>query len=480
MIMKKINLKYSIFFPVLGLLFAVLISCERGFSDDIDLATFPNTAEIFTDTPVGLTDAFFISFDPAGGANTSGFGTDTNEAYEGSTSIRIDVPAPNDPEGGFIGGIFKDRGEGRDLTGYDALTFWAKGSTTATVGLFGFGTDFIDNKYAVALTDTQLSTDWKKYVIPIPDPSKLVQEKGMFIFSAGTQSTNGAGFTFWIDEIRFENLGTLGQPRPAILGGQDQTGQANIDTSVTLMNLSQTFNLANGQDVTVSATPAYFDFATSNPFVASVTDTGVVTVEGPGEIDPETGMVDNTAVITATLAGVEAAGSLTISSTNIDVISIFSDVFANVPVDNYNGFYLDGFQTTLGGAIDEGGNNIIDYTLLNFVAIEFYGRDGSGVQPIDATDMTHLHIDIRPNETVEASDFFRIEIFNNFTQGSQLAGTFTISGSELLSNDWTGFDIPLSSFSGLTSKDALGAMIFVSDATIANISLDNIYFYSEN
>lgn len=480
MIMKKINLKYNVILPVLGLICVMMISCERGFSDDIDLATFPNTPEVFTDAPVGLTDAFFISFDPAGGANTSGFGTDNNEAYEGSTSIRIDVPAPNDPEGGFIGGIFQDRGDGRDLTGYDALTFWAKGSTTATIGLFGFGTDFIENRYAVGLENTQLSTDWKKYTIPIPDASKLVQEKGMFIFSAGTESTNGAGYTFWIDEIRFENLGTLGQPRPAILGGQDQTAQANIDTSVPIIGLSQTFNLANGEDVTVTATPAYFDFITSNPFVASVDDQGVVTVEGPGEPDPNTGVVDNTSVITATLGGMDASGSLTISSVNIDVISIFSDVFANVPVDNYNGFYLDGFQTTLGGAIQEGTNNIIDYTMLNFVAIEFYGRDGSGVQPVDASDMTHIHIDIRPNETIEASDFFRIEIFNNFTLGSQLAGTYTISGSELTSNDWVGFDIPLSSFSGLTSQDALGAMIFVSDGTIVNISLDNIYFYSEN
>lgn len=480
MIMKKINLKYNVILPVLGLICVMMISCERGFSDDIDLATFPNTPEVFTDAPVGLTDAFFISFDPAGGANTSGFGTDNNEAYEGSTSIRIDVPAPNDPEGGFIGGIFKDRGEGRDLTGYDALTFWAKGSTTATIGLFGFGTDFIENRYAVGLENTQLSTDWKKYTIPIPDASKLVQEKGMFIFSAGTESTNGAGYTFWIDEIRFENLGTLGQPRPAILGGQDQTAQANIDTSVPIIGLTQTFNLANGEDVTVTATAAYFDFITSNPFVASVDEQGLVTVEGPGEPDPNTGVVDNTSVITATLGGMDASGSLTISSVNIDVISIFSDVFANVPVDNYNGFYLDGFQTTLGGAIQEGTNNIIDYTMLNFVAIEFYGRDGSGVQPVDASDMTHIHIDIRPNETVEASDFFRIEIFNNFTLGNQLAGTYTISGSELTSNDWVGFDIPLSSFSGLTSQDALGAMIFVSDGTIVNISLDNIYFYSEN
>ncbi|EDP95153.1 carbohydrate-binding protein [Kordia algicida OT-1] len=477
--MKKINLKYTIVLPLLGLMFLVIVSCERGFSDDVELATFPNTAEIFTDTPVGLTDEFFISFDPAGGANTNGFGTDNNEAYEGTTSIRIDVPAPNDPDGGFIGGIFRDRGEGRDLTGYDALTFWAKGSTTATIGLFGFGTDFIEDKHAVALADTQLSTDWKKYIIPIPDPSKLVQEKGMFIFSAGTESTGGAGYTFWIDEIRFERLGTIGQPRPEILGGQDQTAQSNVDTTVPIIGLKYTANLSNGQDVTVTAASAYFDFESSNPFVASVNEQGLVTVVGPGEIDPVTGMVDNTSVITASVAGQLAEGSLTIEAVNIDVISIFSDVFANVAVDNYNGFY-EPFQTTLGGAVDEGGNNVITYTNFNFVAIEFYGRDGSDVPPVDATEMTHLHIDIRVNEIVDASDYINISLHNNFTQASEVSGTFPISGTQLASNEWVEFDIPLSSFAGLTARDAIGMMLFVSDGTIANVSLDNIYFYAEN
>jgi len=471
--MKNINLKYNIILPLVGLISVVMISCERGFSDDVELATFPSTAEVFTDTPVGLTDEFFISFDPAFGANTNGFGTDDNEAYEGSTSIRIDVPAPNDPDGGFIGGIFKDRGEGRDLTRYNALTFWAKGSTTATVGLFGFGTDFEEDKYAVTLENVQLSTDWKKYIIPIPDPSKLVQEKGMFAFAAGSQSTNGFGFTFWLDEIRFESLGTIGQPRPRILGGQDQTAQTNIGTSVPLIGLSYTANLPNGQDVTVSATPSYFDFETSNPFVASVDELGIVTVDGPGQGG------DNTAVITASLGGVEAEGSLTVEAVDIDVISIFSDVFANVPVDNYNGFY-EPFQTTLGGAVNENGNNIIDYTMLNFVAIEFYGRDGSGVEPVDATDMTHLHIEFRVNETVDASDYINMELHNNFTLPNGILGSYQITGSELLSNEWVEFDIPLSSFAGLTSRDALGMMLFVTDNNIANLSVDNIYFYAEN
>ena len=47
----------------------------------------------------------------------------------------------------------------------------------------------------------------------------------MFTFSAGTDSTGGLGYTIWIDEIRFEKLGTIGQPRPAIMNGADVSMQ---------------------------------------------------------------------------------------------------------------------------------------------------------------------------------------------------------------------------------------------------------------
>ena len=111
---------------ILSLLVLLAFGCTRDESD-LPFAKFPSTAEVFTDNPVGLTDEFFISFDPNGGANTEGFGTDENEFFEGTTSIRIDVPSPSDPDGNFIGGIFRDRGDGRDLTEYDALTFWEGG-----------------------------------------------------------------------------------------------------------------------------------------------------------------------------------------------------------------------------------------------------------------------------------------------------------------------------------------------------------------
>ncbi len=466
---------------IIGLLLLSLVvttSCEREVSDDVVDATFPNTAEVYTDNPVGLTDDFFESFDPALGANTEAFGTDDTEAYLGSSSIRLDIPAPNDPDGGFIGGIFRDRGQGRDLSGYDALTFWVKASRTATFDQFGFGADFEEGKFIATRSNIPLATDWRKVIIPIPEPSKLTQEKGLFLFSTGTQSTDGVGFTVWIDEIKYENLGTIAQPRPRILGGQDQNAQSNINTNVPVIGLSQTFNTTQG-DITVDAAPAYFDFSSSNSIVADVNEEGNVSVNGP-EIDSETGEVlAETATITASIGDVEAEGSLTIEVVDLDIISIFSDVFANVPVDNYNGFY-EPFQTTLGGSVTEDGNNVITYTDLNFVAIEFYGRDGSDVEPVDATNMEFLHIDFRVNEPVQSNDYITIELNNNFTLSNQVVGTFQVTGSQLTEGQFVPFDIPLSSFNGLTERDAIGMILFVTDGTIENLSIDNIYFYAEN
>ncbi|WP_064972166.1 CIA30 family protein [Kordia zhangzhouensis] len=484
--MKKIIQIKNIMLATIAL--AMSVSCERDISDDAVEATFPNTAEVFTDAPVGLTDEFFTSFDPASGANPNGFGTDEDEAFEGTTSIRIDVPSPNDPDGGYIGGIFKDRGEGRDLSGYDALTFWAKGSTTATIDLVGFGTDFEENKYAVGLPGITLSTDWRKYVIPIPDASKLTQEKGLFIFSAGTQSTNGLGYTFWIDEIRFENLGTIAQPRPAILNGNDETRQAFIGTNIALEGLTQTFNLASGQDVTVNAAPSYFEFQSSNTGVVTVDEAGNVNVIGANGFDAGGNPIFTT--VTASLNGNMAAGSLTIDSQGEFtpaptptrdpslVKSIFSDAYTNEPVEYYNGYYAP-FQTTQGqNDITINGDNIIKYTQLNFVGIQFS-------QPtINASDMTHLHMDlyIEQPSPLDGGDFLRIELQDygangTFGGGDDSTHQLTYTIPTLFSDGWVSLDIPLASFTGVTSTANLGQLLFISDGTITDMLVDNIYLY---
>ena len=478
--MKKFNYKYHLICPLLVFVGVVMISCERGFSDDVDIATFPLTPEIFTDAPVGLTDEFFESFDPNAGANPTGFGTDENIAYEGTTSIRIDVPAPSDPDGNFIGGIFRDRGDGRNLTQYNALSFWAQGSVNGTV-LVGFGTDFEESRYAVSTT-VQMTTGWKKYIVPIPDASKLVQEKGMFLFSAGGFDVFGDGpngnevaWTFWIDELRFENIGTLGQPRPAILGGQDQSAQANLDTTVQISGLSYTVNQANGEDVTVITSPSYFDFETSNPFVASVDEFGIVSIDGPGEDG------NNRATITATLGGLQASGSLTVEASNLQVISIYSDIFANVGNLNLGAFNNPEIQI-----VEENidGNNVVTFSSLNFVGLAWDGT-------IDASEMTHIHLDVRLNSAPDTTLFVELlDVGPNGTNDGfdgtdDTAGGFDAS-DQLVQGEWVEIDIPLTAFtlptggggSGSPNLSNIANFILVSNS--GSVTVDNIYFYAEN
>jgi len=476
----------------------VFTSCEREISDDAVPATFNNVGDIFTDAPVGLTDEFFESFDPATGANPFGFNTDNNVAYAGRTSIRIDVPAPNDPDGGYIGGIFRDRGNGRNLTGYDALTFWAKGSITATMDAVGFGADFEGDEHLVT-SSIQLSTNWRKYIIPIPDPSKLVQEKGMFLFSAGTLSTGGIGYTIWIDELRFEKLGNISLLNPFILNGEDRTVAGFIGSSQVINQLGATFNLPNGQNISVNAAPAYFNFFSSNNSV-----TGPFGFNNFGQVFTQVIGSSGSSVVTAQLGNNMAQGSLTINAAGefphapvpnrpaSSVISLFSDAYNNVPVRHYNGFF--GGSATQGGAGNDPNNvdiqtpfpngdidNIIHYTQLDFVSIGMYET----VSRVNISNMTHFHVDINVRQAVNVGNFIRLELHSSLADGpTTSSGSFTVDAATLTnvdSNGWASLDIPISSFPGFNDPTNLGQIFFVSGnpGGIFNIWVDNVYFYAQ-
>ena len=473
--MKNFMFKSQLSFVLAGLLSVVVVSCERGFSDEIALATYPDIPEVFTDTPVSLTDQFFVSFDPADGANVNGFNTDIKEAYLGTTSIRLDIPSSKDPQGNFMGGIFLDRNKGRNLTNYDALTFWAKASTTATVGLFGFGTDFEGDTHAAGLSNTLLTTYWRKYTVPIPDASKLVQEKGMFSFSAGTSDTDGLGYTIWVDEIRFEKLGIVAQPLTSIFGGEDTTQTAYTDAVVKTTGITQTVTLGDGSVVTTAIAPGYLDFKTSDPAVAQVNEKGEITVVGAG-----------TATITASLNGVDAVGSMTINSMGrfdlpaspaqaaADVISIFSDAYENVPVDFYNG-YWEPYQTTTSADFDVNGDNILSYENFNFVGHQF------GSPTVDASQMTHFHFDVFIPGTLPSGAKLKVTIKDFGANGADggnddTTQVFTIQSADLAGDAWSSIDVALS----LSPKTKIGQLIYENDGSnVTALYLDNVYFYKQ-
>jgi hypothetical protein len=468
--MKNNKRIYSKYILLLGFIFAFNIGCEREVSDEVSFASFSNNSDVYID---GFSAG--LEYLPFAGSKLNAFQVDSEVRYKGESSMRFDVPNFGDPDGSFAGAIFPDYG-GRDLSGYDALTFWAKATKGATINEIGFGNYFGANEYLVTKQNLRISTAWTKYIIPIPDPSKLIVEKGMFWYAEGPE--DGDGYTFWIDELKFEKLGTVAQPRPAILNGVDDFTQGFLEIDAPITGLTQTFNLASGVDETVLAAPSYFTFKSSDTEVVRINERGVISPVGIG-----------TSVITATLGGVRAEGSLTVEvlgSFNFapvptrdpaNVISIFSDAYTNVPVDFYNGFFAP-FQTTTGGAVNINGDNIIIYEQLNFVATEFKNPT------VNVSEMTHFHVDIQIQEPIDPADFIRIQLGDFgpdtvFGGGDDTNGSVTFSSNALVRGEWISLDIPLSDFSGLTGRNNMAQIFFISDATISTIQVDNMYFYKE-
>jgi hypothetical protein len=478
---RKINYLRNSF--LLAIITLVNLNCERDLSDEAQDATFPKTAEVFTDAPVGMGTNFYFPYGPDAnnpvGSKFTAWSVDSNVSYKGNASMRFDVPNANDPQGNYAGGILRVDGAGRNLTGYDALTFWAKASQGVTIGEIGFGEDFYPNKYITTMTNISLGTAWTKYIIPIPNASKLLQEKGMFRYAAGSQGTNGAGYTFWIDELKFEKLGTILPLQASIMNGNNITRSTFVGVTSTITGALATFNMPNGSNQSVSISPAFLNFTSSNPSVATVNDAGVVTPIAAG-----------TATITATFNGQPATGSLIINCSGAyvnapiptlspsNVISIFSDVYTNVPVNYYNGYWQP-WQTTLSNDFSVLGDNVLNYTNFNFVGIEFSSPT------VNANSMTHIHLDafipgpIAPGRQLRVLvvDFGANGVFGG-GDDTRHSTTFTATTpTAVVSQNWISIEIPFSAMTTLASRSHL-AQIILEGGDNSIIYVDNIYFHN--
>ncbi|MEM9528295.1 MAG: Ig-like domain-containing protein, partial [Bacteroidota bacterium] len=387
-----------------GLLLFTL-GCERDL-EELELAPAPTNGDVFID---GFTGG--LEYAAFANADVLAFQVDEDVAYAGTASMRFAVPDFEDPAGAFAGGAFFLEA-GRDLSGFNVLTFWARASQPANIDQLGFGNNFADNPYITFISEVPVNTNWKKYYVPIPDPSKLTNERGMFFFSEGNE--NGRGYTFWIDEVKFENLGTIGETTGGIFNGEDL--EVTTETGATF-NADGFFtaNLPTGVDQRVNAAPAYFTYSSSDATVATVNQSGQVTVLDAGS-----------ASITATLGGAESKGSLQITSTGEavgpdgpaptpevpeeDVISLFSNAYTNEPVDYYNGFWLG--SNTQSEIVQVDGDDVIRYSQLDFVGIQFTSPT------IDATSANRIHLDIWTPDGTDPPAAFKILLVDLGPDGS--------------------------------------------------------------
>lgn len=469
----KTNFKNQILkFLSLGILIFAFFGCQNDESNFQD-PKLSRMGEIFLDRPVAMGTLFYL---PYNGSKLTAWQVDDEVSYLGTSSMRIDVPNANDAQGSYAGAILRVDGAPRDLSNFDALTFWVRASQGVTIGEFGFGEDFIENKFITSITNVSIGTAWTKIIIPIPDASKLTAERGMFRYAAGSQGTNGNGYTFWVDELKFEKLGTIAHGQASIMNGANVSENTYVGVNSAVEGAIATFNLPTGINQSVSISSAYLNYVSSNPSVASVDSNGLITSLSPG-----------TTVITANFGDTVATGSITINCQGTfisapvptrpqaNVISLFSDAYNNVPVNYYNGYWQP-WQTTVSNDFTVQGDNILNYTIFNFVGIEFSNPT------INANAMTHVHLDVFFPGAIAPGRQLRVLVVDFgangvFGGGDDTRHSTTFTAPTLISQQWIGIDIPFSAMPNLASRSHLAQLILEGgDGSV--LFVDNIYYYN--
>jgi len=167
-----------------------------------------------------------------------------------------------------------------------------------------------------------------------------------------------------------------------------------------------------------------------------------------------------------------AAPTPTLPAAN--VISLFSNAYTNVNVDTWSAVWDQADLTD----VQIEGNDAKQYTNLVYAGIEFTS------QTIDATSMTNFHMDFWTPDPTSLPAVFKIKLVDFGADGGYAGGddvehelTFDANSTpQLISNQWVAFDIPLSEFTGLTTKAHLAQMIISGDPN--TIFIDNVYFHN--
>ncbi|MFK7906607.1 MAG: hypothetical protein AB8B69_15860, partial [Chitinophagales bacterium] len=135
-----------------------------------------------------------------------------------------------------------------------------------------------------------------------------------------------------------------------------------------------------------------------------------------------------------------------------NVISVFSDTYTNVPVEDLN---PDWGQATVVSEESIEGNNTLVYKGLNYQGLQLGGSQ-------DVSAMTHLHMDYWTANSTTLNAFLISE-----------GPVETASALTVPTSGWMSVDIPLTAFSPV---DLASLIQFKFDGN-GDIYLDNIYFY---
>lgn len=445
---------------IAAVMLAGLAGTSCSDADPAGPAPFPDSGDVFID---GFADG--VGYQAFGGSKVDALDIDATGGRAGTPSLKFTIPLPNDPAGSYAGGAFVNLPP-RNLGGYNALSFWIRARQAATLNVVGFGNDNTGtSRYTAEAGDVVVSTTWRHVVLPMPDPSRLTSEGGLFHLAEAAEDNQGN--EVWIDDVRFAEIGTIVGPRPTIPTTRI-SGQPGGTARVTGTRVAYDVGGANR---VMNASPSYFTYGTSDPGVVTVDADGIMTFHGLG-----------TATVTAMLGSTAASGAITVSvgrapaaapppptHAAADVISLFSDAYDDVPVDTWSAEWdaADVEDVRIGGDAAK------LYTNLSFAGIEFASPT------VNAGDMTHFRMDIWTPDPV-AAGAFTVKLVDFGANGAFGGGddsehevAVTAAGG-LATGRWVRLDLPLTDFAGLAARGHLAQLILAGD--LNTVYVDNVYF----
>ena len=418
-----------------------------------------------------------VDWQPFLNSNYEALAIDPVERHTGTRSIRITVLNNQYSGGAFVAG------RSHDLSGYNALSFWAKASRNVTMGVAGLGNDNTGGSlYDAHRNDLAITTTWTKITIPVPAPARLTRERGMFYFALAPDAQGGC--TLWLDDITFETSPDLYNPRAVV---PPQAPVLDVGSNIVLDGVQALFDIGTETDRVVSMSSNYLTLTSSDTTVAREVN-GRMQVVGPG-----------TATLTASLGEIPVSGTTLLRAigapaeaaptpihTAADVISLYSDAYPNRSVDTWSPDWdLSDVSDVL-----VAGNPTKKYrsglSPANYAAIEFKSPT------VNATDMTHLRLDV----WMATGRAFRIKLVDFGPDGvfgggddsehETVAVKFTPQPPPpfqvLQEASWNTFDIPLASMTGLTGRAHLAQIIIKGgdsdtfDQPLPPVYVDNVYF----
>ena len=148
------------------------------------------------------------------------------------------------------------------------------------------------------------------------------------------------------------------------------------------------------------------------------------------------------------------------------VISLHSRAYNNVGVDTWRTPWSNASYTE---------TQVASTTVKKYSNLVFVGIETTGANMIDASGMTHFHVDVwTPDMTtfrVKLVDFGANGVWSG---GDDVEHELTFSPTR---STWVSYDIALADFTGLVTKRNIAQLIF-SGAPTGTVFIDNVYFFN--